>query len=80
VFVYLIYFQDCPPFVGLPEYVQLIAGASLTAANALKQDKADVAICWDGGRFGLSHWHDFVQLKMVLDTMHRNPMHLDFAM
>lgn len=40
--------DDCPPFPGLPDYVQLVAGASLTAANALKL--VDVAICWDGGR------------------------------
>jgi histone deacetylase 8 len=44
------YVQDCPPFKGLPEYVQLVAGASLAAAGVLRHDKADVAICWDGGR------------------------------
>ncbi|KAH9939186.1 histone deacetylase 8 [Amylocystis lapponica] len=42
--------EDCPPFSGLPEYVRLVAGASLTAADALRQDRADIAICWDGGR------------------------------
>jgi histone deacetylase 8 len=49
--------QDCPTFAGLPEYVQLVAGASLTAAHALKQDKTDIAICWDGGRFFLLQPH-----------------------
>jgi len=43
--------QDCPPFKGLPEYVQLVAGASLSAASVLRQHKADIALCWDGGRF-----------------------------
>lgn len=42
--------DDCPPFQGLPEYVQLIAGAVLTAAEVLRQSKAEIAICWDGGR------------------------------
>jgi histone deacetylase 8 len=42
--------QDCPPFIGLSDYVQLVAGASLSAAHALRQDMADISICWDGGR------------------------------
>ncbi|TFK41576.1 histone deacetylase 8 [Crucibulum laeve] len=42
--------DDCPPFSGLPDYVRLVAGATLTAADALRQETADVAICWDGGR------------------------------
>ena len=42
--------QDCPPFKGLPEYVQLVAGASRSATNVLRQEKADIALCWDGGR------------------------------
>ncbi|KAL0575049.1 hypothetical protein V5O48_006922 [Marasmius crinis-equi] len=40
--------DDCPVFPGLGEYVKAVAGATLTAANALKI--ADVAISWDGGR------------------------------
>ncbi|KAH8100349.1 histone deacetylase 8 [Cristinia sonorae] len=42
--------DDCPPFHGLPDYIRLVAGASLTAANALKDGNTDIAICWDGGR------------------------------
>ncbi|KAH7921557.1 Arginase/deacetylase [Leucogyrophana mollusca] len=42
--------DDCPPFRGLREYIQLVAGATLTAVGALKDDIADIAICWDGGR------------------------------
>ncbi|KAI0045924.1 Arginase/deacetylase [Auriscalpium vulgare] len=42
--------DDCPPFRGMPEYVQLVAGASLAAARALAEGMFDVSICWDGGR------------------------------
>ncbi|KAH9896667.1 histone deacetylase complex protein [Cubamyces lactineus] len=42
--------EDCPAFAGLPEYVRLVAGASLTAARSLREGEADVAISWDGGR------------------------------
>lgn len=43
--------QDCPPFPGLPQYVQLVAGASLTCATIVKEGHADVSINWDGGRW-----------------------------
>ncbi|RDX46705.1 Arginase/deacetylase [Lentinus brumalis] len=43
--------EDCPSFPHLPEYVRLVAGASLTAAKALREDnQASISICWDGGR------------------------------
>ncbi|KAF8605689.1 Arginase/deacetylase [Ceratobasidium sp. AG-I] len=42
--------DDCAPFPRLDEYVLLIAGATLTAAQALQTGRFDVAICWDGGR------------------------------
>ncbi|KAI6150070.1 hypothetical protein EDD17DRAFT_1492416 [Pisolithus thermaeus] len=42
--------DDCPPFHNMHEYIQLVAGATLTAVDALKDDICDVAICWDGGR------------------------------
>ncbi|KAI1798400.1 histone deacetylase complex protein [Ganoderma leucocontextum] len=42
--------EDCPTFPHLPDYVRLVAGATLAAAKALKEDSADVSICWDGGR------------------------------
>lgn len=44
------FIQDCPSFVGLQDYVQLVAGASLTAAHLLRKRKVEIAICWDGGR------------------------------
>jgi hypothetical protein len=40
-------------FPGVHRYVSLVAGATLTAAHALRSGQADVAICWDGGRYGL---------------------------
>lgn len=46
--------QDCPPFPGLHDYVPLVAGGTLTAANALARHVSDIAICWDGGRSDLS--------------------------
>lgn len=45
--------DDCPPFRNMHEYIQLVAGATLTAVDALKNDVCDIAICWDGGRLGL---------------------------
>ncbi|KAF8156662.1 histone deacetylase complex protein [Crassisporium funariophilum] len=41
---------DCPPFLGLADYVQMIGGATITAAGVLQRDLADISICWDGGR------------------------------
>ncbi|KAG6918390.1 hypothetical protein DXG01_014791 [Tephrocybe rancida] len=42
--------SDCPPFPLLPAYVSLVAGAALTATQALITGTAQVTICWDGGR------------------------------
>lgn len=42
--------DDCPRFQGLEDYVKHVAGASITAAELLASDEADIAICWDGGR------------------------------
>ncbi|KAH7878388.1 histone deacetylase complex protein [Lentinula edodes] len=42
--------DDCPRFPGLSEYICLVAGATITAANALRFGYADIAINWDGGR------------------------------
>ncbi|KAF8870964.1 histone deacetylase complex protein [Gymnopilus junonius] len=42
--------DDCPPFPGLAQYVQIVGGATLTAVSALQQDLTDIAMCWDGGR------------------------------
>lgn len=43
--------KDCPRFLGLPEYIQLVGGATLTAVLALQRDISDISICWDGGRY-----------------------------
>ncbi|VDC01320.1 unnamed protein product [Peniophora sp. CBMAI 1063] len=42
--------DDCAPFPGMREYVLAVAGASLAAARELVEGRADVSICWDGGR------------------------------
>ncbi|KAI0317555.1 histone deacetylase complex protein [Amylostereum chailletii] len=42
--------DDCPPFAGIAQYVQGIAGATLAATRALAEDLCDISICWDGGR------------------------------
>ncbi|KAF8962333.1 hypothetical protein BDZ97DRAFT_1122965 [Flammula alnicola] len=42
--------DDCPRFAGLAEYIQMVGGATLTAARALQNNLTDIAICWDGGR------------------------------
>ncbi|KAF8880021.1 histone deacetylase complex protein [Infundibulicybe gibba] len=49
--------DDCPTFLGLPDYVQLIAGATLAAADALKEGISDIALCWDGGRHHAQRSH-----------------------
>ncbi|KAJ4473067.1 histone deacetylase 8 [Lentinula aciculospora] len=42
--------DDCPRFSGLPEYIRLVAGATITAANTLRSGYTDISINWDGGR------------------------------
>lgn len=42
--------QDCPPFLELPRYAALVAGATLTACRMLARGEADIAVVWDGGR------------------------------
>lgn len=66
--------QDCPPFTGLPEYIQLVAGASLSAVNMLRRDKVDVAICWDGGRSFFIVIRSKLEVDRNLGTMHKNLM------
>jgi len=42
---------DCPLFDDLYDCVRHVAGGSLTAANCIISDTADIAINWCGG------WH-----------------------
>ncbi|KAI9568674.1 hypothetical protein HD554DRAFT_2021839 [Boletus coccyginus] len=42
--------DDCPPFKGMHEYIPQVAGVTLTAVDAIKENTCDVALCWDGGR------------------------------
>jgi acetoin utilization deacetylase AcuC-like enzyme len=41
--------QDCPIFMGVIEYCQLYAGASISAASDIINRKTDIAINWAGG-------------------------------
>ena len=69
--------QDCPPFSGLSDYVQLIGGATLTAVTALQNDISNIAICWDGGRF-LSDISSFAVVSFQndkSDTTRKNHVH-----
>ncbi|EMS20778.1 hypothetical protein NBRC10512_007630 [Rhodotorula toruloides] len=71
--------DDCPVFFELPDYVQFVAGASITAARMLKDGQADVAINWTGGRHhakrgeasGFCYVNDIVLAVMEL----RSPPH-----
>jgi acetoin utilization deacetylase AcuC-like enzyme len=42
--------DDSPAFEGLAEYCLAMAGGSLAAAQEVRDGRADVGICWDGGR------------------------------
>ncbi|CED85537.1 Histone deacetylase complex, catalytic component RPD3 [Phaffia rhodozyma] len=42
--------DDSPPFKNLDQYVLQVAGASLAAVKEVADGRADVGICWDGGR------------------------------
>ncbi|KAH7098116.1 Arginase/deacetylase [Auriculariales sp. MPI-PUGE-AT-0066] len=42
--------HDCPRFDGLRRYVELTAGATLSAARLLRDKTTDIGIVWDGGR------------------------------
>jgi len=58
---------DCPVFDDLYDCVRLVAGGSLTAANCIISDAADIAINWCGGwhhakRYGCVYWYKFKQI------------------
>lgn len=42
--------DDSPPFTDLNKYVLALAGATLAVAKEVSERRADVGICWDGGR------------------------------
>lgn len=74
-------FDDCPPFEGLSEYVRIVAGATLTACRALRDDRCDIAINWTGGRHhaqrsaaaGFCYISDIV---LGINELRRNPSSL----
>jgi histone deacetylase 8 len=49
--VILLIEYDCPLIEGIYRFAQIIAGASITAAQVLVSGLARVAINWNGG------WH-----------------------
>ncbi|KXS20752.1 Arginase/deacetylase, partial [Gonapodya prolifera JEL478] len=59
---------DSPPFPGLTTYCRYVAGGSLSAAAELIEDRADVAIWWDGGRHhaGRDHAAGFCYVNDVV--------------
>ena len=65
------------------EYIPLVAGATLTAVDAIKEDTCDVALCWDGGRLAMFHQFSYgsphAPGQTTLDTMHKSRMLLDSA-
>ncbi|KAF9445601.1 histone deacetylase complex protein [Macrolepiota fuliginosa MF-IS2] len=73
--------DDCPTFPGLPDYVHLVAGATLTAVDALRYGISDIAINWDGGRHhasksrasGFCYVADCVLAILALKTIPRSP-------
>lgn len=42
--------DDSPPFDGLADYCVQVAGASLAAAEEVREGRAQVGVSWDGGR------------------------------
>ncbi|EKM75681.1 hypothetical protein AGABI1DRAFT_102828 [Agaricus bisporus var. burnettii JB137-S8] len=73
--------DDCPLFTGLSDYVTLVAGATLTAVDALRYDISDIAINWDGGRHhasksrasGFCYVADCVLAILALKSIPRPP-------
>jgi histone deacetylase 8 len=60
--------SDCPVFEGMEEYVKWVAGGSISAAQALCENKYDVAVFWDGGRHhaGRSHAAGFCYVNDIV--------------
>ena len=48
--------HDCQPFKNGYLYSTLVVGASLQCAEALKSEKAKIAINWDGGELEAIFW------------------------
>lgn len=70
--------DDCPMFDGISDYVELVGGATLTAAKSLQI--ANIAICWDGGRFVPLSNSARATIHRRKDITLKNPVHQDSAM
>lgn len=76
---------DCPVMERLDDYVRTIAGASLTAAELLVQDRVSVAINWCGGwhhakrdsAAGFCYVNDIVLAIHRLQTKFKRIMYVD---
>jgi acetoin utilization deacetylase AcuC-like enzyme len=53
---------DCPLIEGIYGFAQTIAGASITAAQALVNGLARVAINWNGGWHHAQRWAEIALL------------------
>ncbi|KAJ1732086.1 Histone deacetylase 8 [Coemansia biformis] len=77
--------DDCAPFEGLEEYVRFAAGGTVVAARALADDKAQVAIHWEGGRHhcqrseaaGFCYVNDVVLGILELQTRFERVLYVD---
>jgi histone deacetylase 8 len=77
--------SDCPKFLGLSDYCEWIAGASITAANLLLDGECDISICWDGGRHhafsdkasGFCYINDIVLAIERLQTKFEKILYID---
>jgi len=81
--MYLLTAFDCPVFEDLYDCVRQVAGGSLTAANCIISDMADIAINWCGGWhhakrcFIISH-HLLCYLIQYLSTVYSNLRDMSF--
>jgi histone deacetylase HOS2 len=77
--------NDCPVFDGLWDYVSIYSGASIHAANALRNNTSDIAINWSGGLHhakksaasGFCYINDIVMAIQLLLTVHQRVLYID---
>lgn len=77
--------NDCPAFDGLWDYVSMYTGASIHAANALRNQSSDIAINWSGGLHhakksaasGFCYINDIVIAIQLLLTVHARVLYID---
>jgi len=76
---------DCPVFGDLYDCVRHVAGGSLTAANCIISDTADIAINWCGGWHHCKRYDDTSLSSATTDawrkilSLHSGSPHLRFC-